>query len=52
MVMLCSCAEVCVCCSPLPPAALPPCAPPPQVRYDYSKKRVVSEPLELTQEFR
>jgi hypothetical protein len=23
-----------------------------QVRYDYSKKRVVSEPLELTQEFR
>lgn len=24
----------------------------PQVRYDYSKKRVVSEPLELTQEFR
>jgi hypothetical protein len=23
-----------------------------QVRYDYSKKRVVSEPLELSQEFR
>jgi hypothetical protein len=23
-----------------------------QVRYDYGKKRVVSEPLELTQEFR
>jgi hypothetical protein len=25
---------------------------PVQVRYDYSKKRVVSEPLELSQEFR
>lgn len=23
-----------------------------QVRYDYTKKRVVSEPLELSQEFR
>jgi hypothetical protein len=23
-----------------------------QVRYDYAKKRVISEPLELTQEFR
>jgi hypothetical protein len=34
---------VCVC--------LLPCASQ-QVRYDYSKKRVVSEPLELTQEFR
>jgi NADH dehydrogenase (ubiquinone) Fe-S protein 3 len=29
-----------------------PCCASLQVRYDYGKKRVVSEPLELSQEFR
>lgn len=37
-------------CPPPPPSPSPP--PLVQVRYDYGKKRVVSEPLELTQEFR